>query len=301
MTGYLHPDYAKSLSEFGVPRELPECGAWVLERQIPGTSERDAMGCYPIFQCRDWSSLKKDIENLRNDLVSIALVADPFGDYDISYLQECFDIVKPFKEHFIADLSQPLASFVAEKHRYWARRALREIKVELCEDPLKHLDEWVKLYGGLVERERLTGIKAFSKKSFADQFRVPGFKMFRAVYQGITVGLQTYYVHGDIAYGHLMSMSEIGYKTRASYAMTWASFEHLSKEKIRWVDMGGVPGVCDGASEGLAAFKRGWASGTRMAYFCGAILAPIKYRQIVDAKGIAHTDYFPAYRLGEFG
>ncbi len=26
MTGYLHPDYSKSLIEFGAPVELPRCG-----------------------------------------------------------------------------------------------------------------------------------------------------------------------------------------------------------------------------------------------------------------------------------
>lgn len=163
------------------------------------------------------------------------------------------------------------------------------------------MDEWIALYGSLVEREGLTGVKAFSRKSFADQFKVPGFRMFRAVYNGVTAGIQTYFISENIAYGHLMSMSEVGYQTRASYAMTWASFEHLSKGEIRWVDTGGVPGVRDGMAEGLAAFKRGWSSGTRTAYFCGAILNPTKYREIIDAKGIGETDYFPAYRLGEFG
>ena len=35
-SGYLHPNYAQSLAEFGKPRELTNCGGWILEREIPG-------------------------------------------------------------------------------------------------------------------------------------------------------------------------------------------------------------------------------------------------------------------------
>jgi hypothetical protein len=37
MTGYLYPLYAKSLSEFGTPFELPQCGGWLPERRIPNS------------------------------------------------------------------------------------------------------------------------------------------------------------------------------------------------------------------------------------------------------------------------
>ena len=52
VSGYLHPTYARSLSEFGAPRHLPHSGAWILERRIPGSPYSDAMGCYPILACR---------------------------------------------------------------------------------------------------------------------------------------------------------------------------------------------------------------------------------------------------------
>ena len=44
VTGYLHPGYARSLAEFGTPRELERSGGWLLERAIPGSSYFDAMG-----------------------------------------------------------------------------------------------------------------------------------------------------------------------------------------------------------------------------------------------------------------
>jgi hypothetical protein len=60
-SGYMHPNYAHSLREFGEPRELPGSGGWILERIIPGTPYRDAMGCYPLFACNDWSKLANDL------------------------------------------------------------------------------------------------------------------------------------------------------------------------------------------------------------------------------------------------
>ena len=60
-------------------------------------------------------------------------------------------------------------------------------------------------------------------------------------------------------------------------------------------------GVESNCTDGLSQFKRGWSTGTRTAYFCGRIFDHKSYAEIVKAKGIAATTYFPAYRKGEFG
>ena len=77
--GFHHPAYAKSLAEFGHPRLLPNSGGWILERSIPGFPFRDAMGPYPLFCCERWDALPTDMSDLQSDLVSLALVTDPFG------------------------------------------------------------------------------------------------------------------------------------------------------------------------------------------------------------------------------
>src|SRR5207244_6057978 len=101
--GYSHQLYADSLAEFGSPIHLARCDGWSLKRQVPGSEEVDAMGCYPLFTCDDWEFLRADLDGLSEGLVSLALVTDPFGDYSESYLRECFrDVVIPFKEHFVA-------------------------------------------------------------------------------------------------------------------------------------------------------------------------------------------------------
>lgn len=90
MTGYLHQAYAQSLAEFGSPIKLPRSQRWILKRQILGFPYYDAMGCYPLFTCRDWSQLHADIENLNDELICLSLVTDPFGNYDETYLRRCF-------------------------------------------------------------------------------------------------------------------------------------------------------------------------------------------------------------------
>lgn len=301
MKGYLHPRYVQSLSEFGAPRELPRCGGWILERQIPGFPYRDAMGCYPLFACEDWSELIADLEDIGSDLVSLSLVADPFGDYDERCLHECFgDVVMPFKEHFVADLRCAMDVIVSRHHRYYARRALKKVDVETCSDPTEFIAEWVDLYAELIRRHDLKGIKAFSRKAFAEQLSIPGIVMFRAAAGGTTVGAHLWYLHERVAYSHLSAFSPLGYDLMASYALYWSAIEHFA-HKTRWLDLGAGAGVDSSGTDGLSQFKRGWSTKTRTAYFCGRILDRSKYEEIVKARAIPPTEYFPAYRLGEFG
>lgn len=300
MTGYLHPCYAESLAEFGLPRELPRCQGWILKRQIPGFSYHDGMGCHPLFVCRDWSQLHSDLKGLEADLVSLSLVTDPFGEYDLDYLKECFDVVIPFKQHFVADLLQPMDVIASEHHRYYAQKSLRNVQVERCLDPSKFLDEWVGLYATLIERHNLKGINAFSKTAFEKQLSTPGMVMFRAVYQGTTVGLDLWYVQGEVGYGHLVAVSPEGYRLRASYALKWFIIQYFI-DRIRWLDLGAGAGVKSDNTDGLSLFKRGWSTGSRTAYYCGRIFNRARYSEIVEAKGIPPTIYFPAYRKGEFG
>ena len=301
MTGYAHPEYAHSLAEFGNPRELPRCGGWILERKIPGFQLKDGMGCYPLFACRDWSKLHEDLNDLEADLISLTLVADPFGDYDLAYLQRCFDFAKPFKEHFVADLRRPIKKIVSKHHLYYARKAKEHVKVELCTDARSCLEEWAQLYKTLVERHAIKGIRAFSKECFSKQLSVPGIVLFRGLSQGTMVGANLIYMQGEVAYTHLSAFSSEGYNLRAAYTVRLAAIEYLRANGVTWLDLGGGAGLRTDNQDGLVRFKKGWATGTRPVYFCGRILNKEKYLEIVRSKGIPETDYFPAYRKGEFG
>lgn len=301
MTGYAHAGYAASLQEFGAPRLLHGCDGWILERSIPETPYGDAMGCYPLFACRDWSQLPADIEALNEDLVSAVLVTDPFGDYTEESLRYTFrDLVVPFKEHFIVDLTADPETFIHSHHRRNARKSLEVISVEKCE-PADSIDDWTDLYANLAARHDIRGIARFSESSFALQAKVPGAVMLSATHEGQTVGMTWWFVCNGVGYYHLGAYSDIGYELRASFALFWRAIELFRATGLRWLDLGAGAGVANDAQDGLSRFKQRWSTETRTAYLCGRILDQTRYSEIATAKGVAATDYFPTYRKGEFG
>lgn len=299
VTGYMHPGYVESLAEFGTPQVLPHSGGWLLVRAIPDSESRDAMGCYPLFACRDWSALRTDLDDLKDELVSVSLVADPFGNYDRALLDECFDVVIPFKQHFIADLSEPPEAIASKHHCKYARKGLRKGDVQVCLEPLELLDEWVSLYRILIERHGITGIRAFSRTAFEKQLALPGMVALRAERQGRVAAVDLFVVQGEAAYNHLTAVSPAGYECRASYALKWCAMQHFMG-KVRWIDWGGGMGAASDHSDGLTVFKSGWSQTIRPAYLCGRILDETRYRRIARAKNLEHSRWFPAYREGEF-
>jgi hypothetical protein len=318
-TGYLHRAYVASVVPGCWTRELPRSGAWIIERAVGGdVPARDAMGSYPLLCCPRWGALAADLDELGaagggagNDdaLVSLVAVTDPFGEHTPADLRAAFvDHVAPFKDHLVADLSRPLAGFVSAHHRRYARAAARGLDVERCADPTLRLHDWCALYDVLVARHGITGVAAFSRASFAAQLQVPGVEVFRAAVAGETVGMLIWYRQEEVAYYHLAAYSERGYAARASFALFWASFEHFAAQGVRWLSLGAGAGLGaaptaaaagsgSGSDEdGLVRFKRGWATGTRPTYLCGRILRPRLYAELVRARGVRPTSFFPAYR-----
>ena len=302
VSGYLHPAYANALSEYGRPVYLPQCRGWVLERRIPGCDAVDAMGCYPLFMCQDWSSLHLDLETINRQWVTLVLVADPFGHYSADYLKACFpDVMIPFKQHYVIDLRQSPHDFVIDHHKRNARKALQKVTVEVCPDPLALLDEWVSLYDVLIRRHQIRGITAFSRQSFARQMQVPGLVVFRASVEGATVGMLLWYVMGNVGYYHLGAYNEMGYDLRASFALFWHAITYFAEIGVKWLNLGAGAGVHGTTDDGLSRFKRGWSNGTRLAYLCGRVLDRKKYQEIISRRGgLSQVSYFPLYRYGEF-
>lgn len=298
--GYLHPNYAQSFAEFGQPLELPHCGGWILKRRIPGFSYFDAMGCYPLFLCHDWKQIDHDLELLKREIVALSLVTDPFGSYDLDTLRQNFNLVIPYKEHYVIECIESIDKIISKNHRYQSRKAFRKVTVERCLEPWKSLDEWTKLYDNLISRHQLKGIHTFSKNAFSIQLKIPGIIMFQALFQGEIVGAMISFILGETGYAHLIALSETGYDLNASYALFWQTLEYLS-HKVHWISIGASAGITKNSSgSGLDFFKRGWSNQTKTSYFCGRIFDPEKYSDIIATKNLPTTDYFPAYRKGEF-
>jgi hypothetical protein len=210
-------------------------------------------------------------------------------------------VLIPFKEHFVVDLELNMNTFVSSHHRRYARKALREVDVERCHSPAQFADEWAGLYTTLTKRHGIQGIAAFSRTSLAKQLEVPGIVVFRAAHKETTIGMTLWYVLGDVGYYHLGAYNETGYRLRASFALFWFAIEYFAGHELRWLNLGAGAGIAKRASDGLSRFKKGWATGTRTAYFCGRVLDWHRYSEILNARGISEIHYFPAYRRGEFG
>ena len=300
-TGYLHSAYTRSLSEFGEQVELPASKGWILKRPIPEKPFYDGMGPYPIFTCEDWSGLGKDLDYIGDQLVSLSLVSDPFGQYSQEDLLRYFkDIARPYKEHFIVDLRQHPQMFVARHHQRNAHQALQKVRIDICENPIPYLDEWCSLYDHLIERHNIKGIARFSRKSFATQLKIPGMIAFRAIVGKETVGMLLWVIQNNVGYYHLGAYNPEGYKLKASFALFWEILDYFKNNGLLWLSLGAGAGIHGNEEDGLTRFKRGWATGTRTAFFCGRIFNVKKYQEIILANNMKNTDYFPAYRAGEF-
>ena len=308
--GYLSAAYTESLTEFGAPLALPRSGSWLLRRPVaPGI--RDAMGPYPLFCCRDWRALGADLDELASASahsdagadapISAVVVTDPFADCDPALLTAAFrDRAVAFKDHFVADLSRPLSSFVSAHHRRYAHRD--NLAVEVCADPLRWLDDWCALYQNLCARHGIRGVPALSRAAFRRQLEVPGLIAFRASAGADTLGMVLWYRQRDVAYYHLAAYSDEGYRQRASFPLFWLAFEHLAAGGVAWAGLGAGPSANAGASQGtdgLVRFKRGWSTGTRTTYLCGRIFRSETYQALARERGFEESRYFPAYRQGE--
>jgi len=321
-TGYLSAPYTESLAEFGSPLALPRSGSWLLRRTVaPGLT--DVMGPYPLFCCRDWRALAADLDELAaagtrghgagDAPISAVVVTDPFADCDPARLAAAFpDRAVAFKEHFVADLSRPLDSFVSAHHRRYARRD--KLAVEVCTDPLRWLDDWCVLYQNLCARHEIRGIPALSRAAFHRQLAVPGLIAFRASAGAETMGMVLWYRQSDVAYYHLAAYSDEGYRQRASFPLFWLAFEHLAAGGVAWASLGAGPSLSSSSparsspesaasqgTDGLVRFKKGWSTGTRTTYLGGRIFRPDSYRALARERGFEGSRYFPAYRQGELG
>jgi len=294
ITGYRHPLYVASLAGIGTPLALPACGGWLIERRIPDTALVDATGVRPRFDCADWSRLGLDLTALADRLVSVSLVADPFCAVGEVELRDVFDVVEPFKRHYVVDLEHGLP--LGRRHRRnlaWARGG---VTVHACEDPWAYRDEWCALYEGLLRRHGGGSTPALSRAALTLQLQVPGLTLLRAHEGSQTVGLHLWYDDGLVARGHLGATSPRGYELRASYALYAAAIEHF-RGRLRWLDLGGVAGHADDdESDGLRQFKAGWATEVRQAFLCGRVIQPEPYARLVRGLPESDTFYFPRYR-----
>lgn len=299
MQGYLHSLYAKSFSEIGEPVFLPESRGWLIKRPIPGTPYFDAMGPYPLFLCENWEKLIDDLEKLKHDLISVTLVIPPLVQFPMEEFHNYFDRFIPYKDHYLLDLTLPLDQVISKGRRKDARRALRNLVVDVVSAPDIDPLEWYGLYQNLVSRHDIKGIRAFSENSFRSQVSIPGMHFFRAFFEGRLVGGSLYQEQDSVVYFHLSAFYDEGYDLDAAYAVKWTALQYFSS-KVRWMNLGGSTTSASGEFSGLDRFKKGWSNETAKSFFCGKILNPALYAEIAEKRFSSAASWFPAYRAGDY-
>ncbi len=294
---YQLTEYAHSLAEFGSPVRLPYSQGHVLLRPIPGTEFVDAIGCYPLFACRNAAALAQDLPFLqKSGAVSLTLVTDPLGGFDPEILVEAFTAVaRPYKAHYLVDLSQQSDEMGTSHHRRNARRCARHAVFHTCAHPADRLDQWCELYAHLVDRHHITGEARFSRDAFAQQLSLPGVFLVEARNtEGDILGMQLWFYDRTKAWHHLSGYSPAGYRHGGvSYGLMAYALAQLKSRGIQVANLGAGAGLEADAADGLSRFKQGWSTHTRDAWLCGAALDPQRYASL---SGNTSHSFFPAYR-----
>ncbi|MFK7849129.1 MAG: GNAT family N-acetyltransferase [Rhodothermales bacterium] len=301
MNGYLAASYAASLMYYGRPIQLQGSGSWGLERKIDNSSYVDMSGCYPLMACRNWQGIASDLEDLDSTCVSFTMVTDPLGAFDPDVLRVEFpDLFRPFKHHYLVQLQEGFGQNIATNHKRNAKRALKSLTIGREQNPLDILEPWTQMYSNLIDRHQISGVSAFSRKSFEIQLETPGMVVYSAKMNGELLGLVLFYETGGHMYYHLGAYLDEGYARKASFGIFQVAIRDFSAEGFEYLNMGGGAGVQENADDGLTRFKRGWASESRPAYLCGKILNQDAYRHLVN-RHISSGNlngFFPAYRSG---
>jgi hypothetical protein len=84
----------------------------------------------------------------------------------------------------------------------------------------------------------------------------------------------------------------------ASYALQWRAIELLAGLGVRWLDIGGAPGVAEQPDDGLRQFKKGWSTHTLPTYLATRVFDRARYDELSREAG-GTNGYFPAYRAME--
>lgn len=285
---YATATYAKAFAYDYEAFALKEADSHVLLRPIPGSDAIDALGVYPLCPLKANADLSKDFAELKSrGAVSLVLVNDPFVHPPLELLQQQFDRVTPFKEHFLCDLSKPHE--FTKHHRYEVRYSRKQCEVRVIS--LKDaLDDWYALYETLITKHGMKGIQAFPKRYFADICALEPITV-GAYMDGALASAHIWFRNGDVAYSHLAASSETGYKSRAAYAVYDESITHLKGLGVKIIDLGG--GAGNEASKGLTFLKQGFSNSSVMAHLCAKVLDEKHYAELSKGK---ETNFFPAYR-----
>jgi len=288
---YATADYARSLAHVGEALAVPAWGGHVLTRPTPDGRARDALGPYPLAVIARGADVADGFEGLTAaGLVSLVVVLDERLRPAEADLEAGFDLVRPFKSHFLYDRGLGPLEY-GKHHRYELRRA--QARVEVREIALAdHLAAWQALYGDLAGRHGLTGLHAFPSLHHETLTRLPGVRAFGAFVEDRLVSAHIFVTHEGYATSHLAASAPEGYATGAGYAVNDLAVRALTDCEV--INFGGGAGLTEDPADGLVRFKKGFSNATAPSWLCGKVLDGAAYERL--SSGFPRDGFFPAYR-----
>lgn len=304
MLGYNSLLYAKSFEGVGKLISSKHGDISLLERDIPGTNEKDLISLYPLNTSPEgfYTSSEGFYDDLRDkDHVSATLILSPLFDlpYGVSDLKERdWDIIKDYKEHYIVDLSKPIwmASDHWDKVRTFAKTGYEvSMRVLYPHNVVDYARRFHKLYQTLVKKRGIEGVTNFSEQSIIRQFQVPGLLVFEVLDErGDPMAIRTFYLDGqDNCYFHLGAASHKAFAKAPghSQAIHYEAITYLKQLGLSKLVLGSIPDV---GGEGLRSFKQGFSNmETKTNLIVMKVLNQDIYDKLVSSR---NTEYVPPYR-----
>ncbi len=288
--------YAEALAGREAAIAVPEWGSHLIRRPVPGSLDgglSDAAGIYPLQVFARGADIAGGLERLAGlGLVSAVMVPDPLLSPP-GEMARHFEVCRPFKPHYLIDPARGPFS-PSRHHAQELRRAGRRNRIEPV-SLTEHLEAWRGLYAGLVARRAVSGAADFAPAYFDALAADPAMEAFAAYVDDKIVGMAIWFAAEGVVYYHLSAVNAVGYASGAAYGLLGCAVEHFAGQGV--IHLGGGagagPNTGDGGSDGLAAFKRGFANSDVMAHVCGALLDRNAYARL---SGNAESAFFPAYR-----
>lgn len=273
---------------------LPNARTHLLERSVPGSSQIDLMGCYPLCVLDSNPALANDLSELAaGEYLSMVMVTDCLTQPSEAFLRAHFETCRSYKTHFVHDARLPNSTY-SKHHRDRVRLARRTCETRVVELG-DYISEWMACYETLVQKKNITGIQNFSRTYFEAVAALPSATTVAAFVDGQFVSAHIWIRHDTSVYAHLAASTPLGYKVRAAFAIYDHAIELFRESGV--IDFGGGAGVEAGKVDGLADFKKGFANDEKRNFLCGKVLNHAAYGALCAERGIdPQANFFPAYR-----
>ncbi len=286
-----------SYAGLGTPIQLPRSGLRLLKRHIC-SDFYDLIGLYPYSVSPSVASVQSEADQsyLRETgAVSISFVSSPFLGEKIKDLRG-WDVLTPFKEHFVLDLAEDWKQFTSKKTRYLIRRSKEHNRIITVQPSTETALAFHKLYAHTVRRHNISGVQNFSVGSIHAQMKTPGSFVLQSFHEDTCSGFLIGMINQDHANYHLVAIAPEHSNKLTNYALLDAAIVFCASNGVRYFNLGGGAGLTSDASDGLYRFKRRWSDITLKTHLCGKILRPSLYEALTEGHGAASHPFFPQYR-----